>query len=112
MAATGRFLLGLALGVSALTAPCPGTAGNPTTGPDGQSYPVNANNQVTAGGFAFDGEGSPSLHRSAPIGRDRENRVSAVDGYNGGALELAYRGDGKRAWKRFGPSIPRSAFTG
>jgi hypothetical protein len=65
----------------------------------------NANNQIARTGFAYDENGNPTLFDSVNYSYDYENRVVQV-----GTMGMAYRPDGKRAWKQPGGLATRTYY--
>jgi len=57
----------------------------------------NANNQIVRSGFQYDTNGNPTLFAGNSLSYDYENRVLIAN-----SLSMAYRPDGKRAWKQPG----------
>jgi RHS repeat-associated protein len=57
---------------------------------------VNADNQLTGNGFAFDGNGNPTTYQGVNLTYDDEDRLTGV----AGILTAGYREDGLRAWKQ------------
>ncbi|GIV15904.1 MAG: hypothetical protein KatS3mg022_1339 [Armatimonadota bacterium] len=71
----------------------------------GISFSHNANNQITNSGFGYDVNGNATLFNNVAYGYDYENRVLQA-----GFMLVAYRPDGKRAWKQPGDPSTRTYF--
>ncbi|MBV9852044.1 MAG: RHS repeat protein, partial [Armatimonadetes bacterium] len=67
-------------------------AGNNTS----LGFALNADNQISGPGFAYDGDGNPAAYNGSGLSFDPEGRLTAY----GGALSCGWRADGMRAWKQ------------
>ncbi|MBS1714227.1 MAG: RHS repeat-associated core domain-containing protein [Armatimonadetes bacterium] len=84
-------------------------AGNPTTYRD-DALIFNADNQRSATGFAFDGNGSPTAYAGATMTWDEEARLKTVSS-TGAYRWYGTRSDGLRAWKDSATSVPQGGGT-
>jgi len=75
------------------------TAGNATTIRGASGYTYNSDNQRTASGLAYDGNGSPTSYGPA-MTFDPAKRLTSF----GSSFSYGYRPDNLRAWKQVGSS--------
>ncbi len=60
------------------------------------SLPANSDNQISLGGFAYEGDGNPATYKGAAFGFDPEDRLTTI---SSPAFAATYDGDGLRATK-------------
>ena len=66
----------------------------------------NADNQLAAPGFVYDGNGSPTTYNVKLLGYDPEQRMTSF----GTTQTASYDGDGLRAWKQKGALTTRTYY--